>query len=379
MNIFVIGYYDHKNLGDEQYKLSFVELFNIANCNCNVTFIDCDKLQDHSFCPSDIIILGGGDILNEYFLDKIIEKFYKQPNKIIAISVGLPYTSILLNTNKLSIIDHLFIRCYQDLDLFSKYFEPHRINYIPDLAYLLTIISKQENDKQIVKQLKSKNIVISLSQHISKTSNYAYIINSFVYFFRYLLTENYNLTFVAFNTNEDNSNENDILIHDDIKSGLLLITPQILMKTNVTFINDTSDVKAIFNLWKTFDYAICMRFHACIFSLYNNIPFLPIYTTRKIDNLIKDINYNHSYKLETDHCDLPTGLDLELLMTAFQTLRCDKNVKSQLYNYNMHFTNLNFRSAVTKLHNIISKNIPKIKWDLSNISFKVYNTNITLM
>lgn len=38
----------------------------------------------------NIIIIRGCDILNDYFLDKINDKFKNKKNKIIAVSIGMP-------------------------------------------------------------------------------------------------------------------------------------------------------------------------------------------------------------------------------------------------------------------------------------------------
>ena len=76
-NIYVIGYYDHENLGDETYKLTFNYIFDTFLPKTdlqhyNIEFLDCDKINLKKFIDSDIIVLGGGDIINEYFLDQII-------------------------------------------------------------------------------------------------------------------------------------------------------------------------------------------------------------------------------------------------------------------------------------------------------------------
>ena len=95
-NIFIIGYYNHHNIGDEQYKLTFnytFELLGLTNYTTN--YYDCDKLNELTVNNNDIIVLGGGDVLNDYFVDKLIEKFYGKSNKIFAISVGIPYKSII--------------------------------------------------------------------------------------------------------------------------------------------------------------------------------------------------------------------------------------------------------------------------------------------
>jgi len=167
----IIGYYDHANLGDEEYKISFKKLFDeylTPYTTYTIDFIDCDKLQTCQFSDSDIIILGGGDVLTDYFLDKIISKFSSTKNKILAVSVGLPFTSTLLNTHKLNIIDYIFIRTLQDLSLFQQYFYPHRIMYIPDISYLLAPNIVQKSIKIIDSSIKDIYIKLHMLKYCGK-------------------------------------------------------------------------------------------------------------------------------------------------------------------------------------------------------------------
>ena len=137
LSLKVIGYYGHYNFGDEQYKLSFKKLFNdYLVVKYTLDFIDCDKIVNENFKKNDVIILGGGDILNDYFLDTINEKFKDLDNKIIAISVGLPFVNIFF-TNKLNIIDYIFIRTTQDLNILKRYYG-NNVGYLPDLSFVLS-------------------------------------------------------------------------------------------------------------------------------------------------------------------------------------------------------------------------------------------------
>ena len=107
--IIVVGYYYHNNIGDDQYMETFQYIFSNYLPKYEIQYVDCDKIMDVEVNDSDIIILGGGDILNDYFLDKIIEKCKQEQiqnkNKIFAVSVGIPYLNVVIKTNKLHIID----------------------------------------------------------------------------------------------------------------------------------------------------------------------------------------------------------------------------------------------------------------------------------
>ena len=83
MNVLVVGYYNHCNLGDEQYKWSIKHILtHLPNrIPQSVEFIDCDKLIDYTIPENCTILLGGGDVLNHYFLDKLNNKFIRGINE----------------------------------------------------------------------------------------------------------------------------------------------------------------------------------------------------------------------------------------------------------------------------------------------------------
>lgn len=56
MKVFVFGWYDHGNIGDESYKLSFTSIWPEHN------FIFGEKFSETDF---DLCIIGGGDVIRE--------------------------------------------------------------------------------------------------------------------------------------------------------------------------------------------------------------------------------------------------------------------------------------------------------------------------
>lgn len=336
LKIYVIGYFEHANIGDESYKLTFEYFFkkHLVDCNYKLNFINCDKLELYTFEDSDIIILGGGDVLNNYFLDELILKFNGKPNKIIGVSVGLPYINIL-KTNKLEILDYIFIRSEQDLSLFNKFFDKTRIKYISDFSVYLKQIPLTKSKtysivKNVIKKIDRKIICISLNRHVyikDKLNNYNQVIDVFEKFTRYLITFGFFVIFVPYNTN-NLENENDILIHNDIINKIKYNNPRLL--DNIINIDFTINGNEILDLYKYSYTNVVMRFHACLFSIYSEIPMLPVFTTRKIKNLLLDTHWNYGYELDTDTEGIPINIDIRILISRFgslinlYTLLCNK-------------------------------------------------------
>ena len=338
--IIVTGYFNHHNLGDEQYMLTFDYLFETYLPNktdYTIVFIDCDEIKNHKIKDTDIIVVGGGDILNDYFLDKLITTFNTKPNKILAVSVGLPYKHILVNTCKLSIFDYIFLRTTQDMELFSEHFCPQRLFYMPDISYFLTniitigcpLVSSSEPFQNTVSQLKKltkkgkKIICLSLNRHIyhkEKQNYYETILLELVEFVKYLIQQKYYILFLPFNTSNilepETNMENDILIHNDVCHSIKYTHPEMIHQIiNIDYRLSVEETLALYD----FVYlTIPMRFHACLFSIYKHVPMIPLYTTKKIKTILLDIQWETHYELDKNEKDIPTFMDKHILLSKVE-------------------------------------------------------------
>ena len=361
----VIGYYGHANLGDQSYIESFKRFFEGIFERNSIEFIDCDQIHNVQFSESDLIVVGGGDVLNEYFIDKIIAVFNGKRNKIIAVSVGLPYKSILTNSNKLSIIDYVFVRTKVDLELFKTYFHPHKVHYLPDISQLLLQQSEKVSLGELgarlqgYNRIKRKTVGIMLSRHIYHERHereYQNFLRGMCKVIRMLLDMEMHVVLIPFNTNEKSMTENDEIINNDILHE---------MRRNGTSLQNLTvvgrlDVEQMLRIYDYLDYTIPMRFHACLFSLYKKVPFLPVFTTRKIKNFLVDIDWNWGYELDTNEIDIPVGIREDILFRRFTGL-CQSNAeKLQL---KMTSINIQWGKAIVEAKNVLrdtlSNNIEK--------------------
>lgn len=348
MNVLVVGYYNHYNLGDEQYKISIRYVLEriIPVIPQTVDFIDCDLLQNHDTTCYNIVLLGGGDVLNHYFLDKLNKKFsgeLRRP-KIIAFSVGIPYNSIFLekeNLKKLAILDTIYLRTKQDISLFSQYYDSNRLFYLPDTSCFLmdavpirhitpetTSTSQYKKIFHSIRLLsKTRKIVnINLCRHIySRTEiykpNYYNIVRELAAFIEKLIKRGFFIVFLPFNTKPIMpQNQNESISIDDCENDILIqqdVLKHITNKSNIINIDFTMSISEVLSLYQFFYISIPMRFHGCLFSIHAGIPLIPIYTTKKIKNILLDIDWKYSYVLDKNEKDLPTSFDSEKMMQIF--------------------------------------------------------------
>jgi hypothetical protein len=372
----------------------------------SVEYVDCDKLAEVKVEEKDIIVLGGGDILNDYFLDKIHAAFSSKPNKIVAISVGLPYANILINTDKLKIIDYLFIRTQQDTELLSQYFLPERVVFLPDISYLLV----KNNLLQEVKTLESRNgyfdylrekgvienliyterwngikdkitkfhkagkkiIAISLNRHIYSpkyVEEYKKIIGKMGEFVTQLIMKNFVVVFLPFNTSfyvkiEEQNMENDLFIHYDVIKEVNKRVSNAGLLDKIVIVDMTLDVRDMLSLYDLFYLSIPMRFHACMFSTYKQVPMIPLFTTQKIHNLMLDFSWDSFYEMEKNEKDIPIDLDISRL-NGLLNLWLDSEKysqgKKQLARICMDFFDKGLQDGLIKVEQVIGEDYPKIQ------------------
>ena len=244
-------------------------------------------------------------------MDKIEKKFRNRQNIIIGLSVGLPYASILVQTSKLEILDYIFIRTVQDLDVFTKYFHKDRIFYIPDVSYLLTpnyvftkrmiatkntsldadtsldLVyskflkqhsvspqSKSPSEKFVSKYEKSLSNIkngrrllgICLSRHFynkNYINEYSNVIDGISKFVIDMISKNYSIVFIPFNTNPINDNENDTVIAKDVLDKLD-------EHHHLLNIDDELTIDDMNYVMSRLDMCIPMRFHSVLFLSKNS-------------------------------------------------------------------------------------------------------------
>jgi hypothetical protein len=362
----IVGYFGHANVGDEQYKISFQEVFKQfipTSVAYRLSFIDCDLLSDFVTSDNDVIVLGGGDVLNDYFLDRLIAKFKGHSNRIIGVSVGLPYVKTLTDSNKLNVIDYVFIRAQHDLELFRKHFHPDRIAFIPDISYVLMqscgyVVPKTSNKYvhrlALAKQVGKKIVCMSLARNIyddKSEQHYQGIITNLGHFVKFLIQFGYHVIFVPFNTNHANPLENDIVIHQDVVNFVKQTTNTLM--SHITVVDEQLSAAVIFDILEHVDLSVPMRYHACLFAVYRHVPFLPIFTTRKLKNLLLDIGWTYGYELPTNPNGIPTQLDLNTLMSRFVGL-CE-SLKKRNYLHDK-LTDINIKAFTKPFY----ENIPKL-------------------
>ena len=351
MKILVIGYYKRKNLGDDVFKLVFENYFKtfvlrnpfFKSCICEISNID-NVIE----IPNDIslVVFGGGDLINDYFITRMKDLMRNKQIPIYAIGIGIAYPSCVEN-GYLDMFDYIISRSSKDEEICKVRFGD-RYSFAPDLSTLYPLYNIP-TPYILNSRYNSKKIGVFLSRTIYNSKDpksYADLCNTLALFLKFILEKEkkafsihrgfyripeYEVYLVPFCT-EDKIDHDDRLINNDIYNRLHKYDN--LHRINFVPLNN------IIGVFNNFDFTICTRFHAHMFSILSEVPFLSIYTTRKVDNLIDKVyeNTNYSIKMKTDDKDFPISLDLSECISKFTALEKNKcHVKSILKNTNIKY------------------------------------------
>ncbi len=342
-NVLVLGFYNRNNIGDEAYKLVLPMILK----NKNVIF-EC--MDDIEYLPEniDIVVCGGGDIINEYFMEKAQKLLKDFKGRVYGISVGIPY---LNGVKFLHIFDHVFVRSTQDYKIAVKEIGSLNVTYIPDAVCLLS----HRNKTSSINTFKNKiNIGLCLAEPLFNNNNNRIqlidsIVNSLILLGKY--NKNIIIYLLAFNHHQDSKNECDYELNYDIYNKLTKSKINCVIRHDIKTPENMLD---FFN--RHIDIPLCMRYHSVIFSIMTNKRFVPLYCSKKVDNLLEDLNYKDErfvYKLNTNSQFKPLSIDNSKLFTLLKNAVNNRNITYDISRVNNYF---NIENELTKLKDIIVSN-----------------------
>lgn len=349
MKTLIIGYYDRQNTGDDTYKHVLHHIIGI-----NSTFVCSDDVNSCKYINNDYdrIIVGGGDVLNRYFLDKVNKFLDKriEKNKIcptIALSVGIPHRND--DTIKLlKIFDYIFSRSLGDTEYLRK--KGYPCKFIPDVSALTRYLSNMEISRgSIVRHGnydEKKDIGVFIAHEYFSTENKPTFFRKFCYFLKKVMFAGYNIKLYTMDQNISNSD-------DKINKDILLEIKMMIEYDKIAGYFPTSkigecviakspksdDIFSWFAEIKELRGTICFKYHSILFSWFNGVPCMCIHSTRKIRELMKDVTWEYQYELETTKDEIPINFNFVECMTIFENmindqLCCDKKIAEVLTYYN---------------------------------------------
>lgn len=312
----LMGFYNRCNIGDEVYKVVIPKLLPKS---CEIVSVSCDDAL--SFIDSineyDIVFIGGGDIVNDYFMSKVQQLLKTYTGRIYGVSVGIPFTS---DCHYLHIFDNVIVRSRHDYEIASKEIGDRNVYYLPDFSVALRekevhTLSRHVGDNSS----KKISVGLCLAQPLfynnpKKTILFDALCTAMKSFVN-RSSRHIQFILLAFNSNVENNQECDHIINNQVARQLRK------HKIDVIVRHDITDPKGMLNFFQTqLDMCLCMRFHSVMFSLISNVPFIPLYVSQKVQNLLDDIQYieNRRCHLPIDSKFRPTYIDDNHLLSCLE-------------------------------------------------------------
>ncbi len=294
MKILILGYYDRGNFGDEAYKVVMKQYLS----DHKLTFVCVDDINSVNINRFAGIIVGGGDIVNDYFYNKLNPILESYCGFKIALSIGIPFPK-LITTKNFEHYNHVFIRNYEDVRQLQRVTSTYKAHFLPDLTFIL-------DQPKRIPTISKPTCGIFLVQNLIK---FPFFMNDLTKFINMISTE-YDIIFYLFNTS-NNKNENDLEISE-------IIAEQIQSKNKVTIDMNTYNPTQMLEQIVKLDFAVCVRFHAHIFCMLANVPFISISSTRKTKSLLNYADLQkYQYNIELNCYGTPVGSNYDTMKSVY--------------------------------------------------------------
>src|SRR5574343_439079 len=266
MRISIIGWHGKKNIGDDAF-LHVLKDFFLGH---ELEFVTPPQRCNNP----DIAILGGGAVASPFYLNILPDC----PRYAIGIDLAYESESDLLAKASFK---EIYVRSKTDCDLLrNKVSCP--VHSMPDLAFYL---KPGLNWKKVGK----KKLIVLVTDYVNPAIDRP--IEEFQQ-----RANNFKLKMAA--ELDKLSTEYEISLFpcsaggygDDRRINLDITS---FMKTRPITYDNYLQPHSMFNVLGMFDAALCMRFHAHIFSIMCGVPFVSIEFTRKVKMFLKENDLEH--------------------------------------------------------------------------------------
>ena len=287
-NIVVLGFYNRKNLGDDLFQYILTHHFS---AQYQLTFINPDDV-DELPSPVDVIVVGGGDLINDYFMDNIRELIDGCKCPIYGIGLGFPYPQ-LITAEYLNIFDFIHTRTNNIIPQLTKIMSPSRLASGVDLVRFIP------ENPDIHFNLQAKPIGVFLANTICTPEDP--LTDKIVDVIKYVasitdpVTKQRMYHIYIYSMNTSNTSEDDDIINWAVYNKLTQTKGETREtretrgkrgQGNITLVHKSLVAETAVTLFSQLYASICTRFHAHVLSIIAKTPFISLYSTFKVDDLL---------------------------------------------------------------------------------------------
>jgi len=270
VNVLVLGFYDRGNLGDELYKDAIPAMMRTAAPGKSLLFTfrctdDIDKIP----VDTDVVVCGGGDIINAYFMTKIERLCETYVGPIYAVSVGIPYND---GAKHLKLFDHVYVRSSGDYQVAAAEIGAENVTQIADAVFALKL-------KPVLSLPQwCNNINIGIALAAPYFCALPQLIDDLEKLCKLLVDNKARIHLFAFNTYALNPSECDTTVVEELVKRL----------EGAATIEVHTSRTAVLKNFQNMHVTLCMRYHSVVLAMMLGVPFVALYSTPKIERLLLD-------------------------------------------------------------------------------------------
>lgn len=281
MKILVVGFYGHKNFGDDCFVIAFNNFLSIHD----VTYIEAIELTKQNLSQYDCVVVGGGDLLNDFYGGLYLDTLAKYTGYKIAVGVGISFEECAKKPY-IDVFDDIVLRNRRYIPTLTKILGTVNTHYMPDLAF---------NTEQNIHHLHGlhhvektgKNIGLFLVGSMVSNPCLMFTIKKYIH---WLLSKDYTINLFPMYA-EEGIKDNDLVINKLIYDTFPYNRDQIVNHPYLEFPDFIRRVNMM-------DYAVCVRFHAHVFCTILGIPFLSIPLTHKVEIYLEELPWDTVYQFK---------------------------------------------------------------------------------
>lgn len=314
LNIASLGWFGHKNCGDEMFKHVLPSLFP----KHTFYFYSLLKSNIDLINKHDVLFIGGGNIVDPHFLEgleKISIPYY-------FLGVGITEEA---NAKMVLGAQQVFVRDLRSFDFIDKGYMSRHL--APDLAF--SMVPDKDRGQRILSKLPSvrkelPTIGLFLNDCINYVAKSTILkfteYNKFVLeLARFLDSLSYNVIFIPMSFSPPDDRRISLDVIGNMKKGY-----------DAHCIVEQMSPQDCLDLTSALDFAITMRLHASIFCTIGNIPFLDVVHHSKSKSYLDTEGIS---ELSVDYY----SINVKILEEKFSEIVKDPSIRQKLpliYNTN---------------------------------------------
>lgn len=316
MRILVLGYYHRHNLGDDAFEEAIPIVIGKEH-QYRFVVVDNIEKEEADRDPNDhydMILLGGGDVVNKYFFVKVnplVSRFHRGP--FVLFGAGITWQSCI-SLGHLDQFDRVFLRNTTDLRCAERRLGTEFAHFLPDLVFSLcphrpcptqlaeqsvktdngsvaligdTLTESADECEPLVRVERPKaSFYLIQSIDRAKPDNaerQQFVLKRLAQCVEYA-AQTHTVFLVRFNTCGTRDGD-DLHISQTVYS---LCSKQ---AQEHIFVDSTAyrSPQAMLQQMSSMDVNVCMRFHSHVFSTIQQVPFVSLMLTRKVEMLVDEL------------------------------------------------------------------------------------------